>query len=169
MTNLTNFNRDMSWIDPDIAPIGFEDLPNCSLDGNVYDKHAIAVSDTSAVTTSTTACFGLAYLPPTEEATPFRIKADASVNGDGSLVMGFGYAENNIIAGANLMTGVRIFGFPQGTIYDDVWAVRPSVINADKPIIFFCGITLATSANVACKLTVQRLLGKPDNFSSAVS
>ena len=168
MTNLTNFNRDMSWIDPDISALTMTTLPLCAVDGNVYDKHAYAVCDTAAITEPSTSMFGVVVPAPDVEPIPYRVKADASVNGDGSLVMGFGYT-STVQSGSVTLDYSQFFGFPAGALYDDVWCMRPSLVHVGKPLVIFCGITGASSANVACKIIVQRLIGKPDNFASAVA
>lgn len=170
MTNLTNFNRDMSWIDPVVAarPWSAAGVNLVNTDGNVYDKHAYARCLTNAQTEASTLGFGLLMSAPIDEPVPFRVKSDASVIGTGSLTIGLGYVQTPAV-GDNTMVDVNIFGFPGGIFYDDVWCVRPNVARAGYAMAVFVGLTGSSAASVACKLTVQRLIGKPDNFAGAIA
>lgn len=172
MTNLTNFNRDMSWLFPDQSQQPWAGITGwVSLDGNVYDKHAYLTCANSPVNDSGTLMVGVALTPPDEEPVPFRVKADASVYNPtgqvGALTMGFGYLENNIISGDNDIGGTHFFGFPADSLYDDVWCIAPSMTHAGKTLVIFLGIIGASNDTVSAKLTVQRLIGKPDNYATA--
>lgn len=166
--SIINFERDMAWIDPDIAPLQMvADQYIC--DGNLYDKHAYATCAQNAVTTTSACGFGVLMTPPVyTAATPYRVKCDIVVNGEGVPVMHLGYVETPAV-GSVTVVGLRTYGFGAESIYDDVWAIRPSTNYPDHALYIGIGLYKPTSAVCAGKISVQRLVGKPDNYKIGVA
>jgi len=173
MTNLTNLNRDMCWIVPDqaAASLGTEDVSGaiCSADGTVYDKHAFLHLNTGTLANANFRATGLMFTAPTEEAAVFRVRSEATLSGTAALVMGLGYLTAAPASGDNTLQGMQYYGYPIGALYDDVWAIRPSTLYANQPLCIFLGLQAAQNAQLIAKMSVQRMVGKPDNFASAVA
>ena len=171
MSNLTNLNRDMAWIVPDQpgASLGTEDpaAVTVGLDGVVYDKIGFLHFSTAALTHSNPRLVGVAMLPPTEEAIPYRVKTEISFTGDATAILGLGFLRDPVVSGDNIMSSAQYYGFPASAIVDDIWCIRPSSIEAGNPLCIFMGIQAANAAQAAAKMTVQRLTSKPDNFQTA--
>lgn len=162
---LNNLQRDMTWVD---TPQGLTAPTQqafgtivAKTDGVTNDKHGWA--QTAAATLAGTAgqfySFGLAMTWKEAGTTPYRVKACSSV----AAYFGFGW--NGTVATSMTATSPRICAY--GTEWDDVVAVRELAAWTDEQLCFFMCVP-ADAGKHWGSISVQNLIGKPDQYSAQV-
>lgn len=166
MTNLTNLQRDMTWLgdvtsiaEPGATAFGASTI-NIGTDNVAYQMHGHFQywSDTNLSAGSQFA-FGVSLAQIEEDNVPFRMKCKS--NSDQTL---WGVAFTNTLAATVAATGPRLIGF--GREIDDIVCLRPPA--APTSYATFFGLLPGASVNPMIMGSIQRMFGKPDTYSSQV-
>jgi hypothetical protein len=174
-----NLDRDMLWIPRTEAPLTWStevDIDGspyeCETNGVIAPVHAFAHLRSEATLSGAgkIKCFGVQVSGPEDlDWTPYRVKAQGNGVDASSLVVGFGYVGEG--PGPSItVSGPKCIGGLNGAFMDQVVCVEPNPIpdeQADEPICFFIGCMAA--GHYLASISVQRLVGKPNTYATAVS
>lgn len=167
MTSLTNLDRDMKWIGTpqDLAlPSTLTDLdaPNVRTDGVLNTTHGYMQSDVFNLggTAGKFRSFGLYMQWQSAGTQPFRCKGHSTSD---DTVWGVGW--NSTVDTEEAASNIRYLGV--GKKFDELVALRELASWSNEQLLFFCMVPADAGWSV-CGLSVQRLLGKPDQYSSQV-
>jgi len=169
MNFLANLRRDMWWsapvttlTDPSAATSYGDANATVGTDGVAYEKHAhLQYWPNAAVGAGDLRCYGVAMqnIDDVADNVPFRFKA--SSNSD--VLFGVGFTDT--VAGSLTATGVRFFGF--GKASDQIVCVRPPASSPNLYSVFFAAI-LGGQTDAMVAMSIQRMLGQPDQYSASV-
>lgn len=171
MTSITNLRRDMKWIgEPTNLAAGTANTTRKTVsirsDNVLYERHGYIQTDELNLAGAAGSWYGFGtYLQwPAENAgfdpVPFRVKGHCSVP------VHWGFAWRTSIAIDGVPAAHRFCHW--GDHVDDVWCVRERTTWADHHIIFF-GMIPADAGDVMLDISVQRMLGQPDQYATRLS
>lgn len=178
MSGIINLDRDMTWIRPQSPALDWSAESDfnpflVSTDGSVSQRHTFARSSLTGVSTGAgmVRAIGCMILEPIEEATPYRVKIAGNNEEEAMMLCGFGYGPASPSAGDVQVDNPISLGVGRG-VYSDIVCIRPQD-TADpyvgRPLCFWmaCGQTTGTDVFHAT-ISVQRLISKPDAYSTSV-
>jgi len=177
MTNLTSFDRDMSWVDGNVTAlawpaVGSFSAPVVQSAAAVNPKYGFAKANSNtAVAAGSTRSIGAIMRSPVEEALVYRLKG-VGICQDASARFCFGYGYLPDPVGTAPFTLENPVYFQTRNECDEVVCLRPQLSGdtyEGRDVCFFVSAwNIGSSVATSAQLFVQLVSVAPDAFAIAV-